>query len=129
MPIRRPGSRRWSYRPTAALVNRLVRSTLSYNRRGRPIPSQHRPRLVYEQLFGTSTDSLDAQQAELRRTQSMLDRVLEHSRFVRRKLGKQDQRKFDEYLASVRQIEESVERSRRWLEVPKPQVDRVRTES
>ncbi len=100
-------------------------STLSYDRRGRPIPSQHRPRLVYEQLFGASTESLDAQQAELRRTQSMLDRVLEHSRSVRRKLGKQDQRKFDEYLASVRQIEESVERSRRWLEVPKPQVDEV----
>lgn len=100
-------------------------STLSYDRRGRPIPSQHRPRFVFEQLFGASTDSLDAQQAELRRTQSMLDRVLEHSRSVRRKLGKQDQRKFDEYLASVRQIEESVERSRRWLEVPKPQVDEV----
>jgi hypothetical protein len=55
----------------------------------------------------------------------MLDRVLEHSRSVRRRLGKQDQQKFDEYLASVRQIEQSVERSRRWLEVPKPQVDEV----
>ena len=55
----------------------------------------------------------------------MLDRVLEHSRSVRRNLGKHDQKKFDEYLASVRQIEERVERSSRWLEVPKPKVDEV----
>lgn len=100
-------------------------STLSHNRTGQPIPAENRPRLVFERLFGAKSDSLDAQRAEMTRTRSMLDRVLEHSRSLRRNLGRHDQRKFDEYLASVRQIEERVERSSRWLEVPKPEVDEV----
>ena len=54
---------------------------------------------------------------------SMLDLVLDHSKSLRRQLGNQDQRKFDEYLQSVRQIEQRVERSEKWLVVPKPQVD------
>jgi hypothetical protein len=49
--------------------------------------------------------------------------VLEHSKTLKRKLGKQDQKKFDEYLASVRDIEKRVERSRQWLDIPKPKVD------
>lgn len=100
-------------------------STLSYNRNGQPIPAQNKPRIVFERFFGVSSDSLKAQRAELQRSQSMLDRVLEHSRSVRRTLGKHDKAKFDEYLASVRQIEQRVERSKRWLEIPKPQVDEV----
>ena len=42
----------------------------------------------------------------------MLDRVLEDSKSLSRKLGKQDQDKFEEYLSSVRQIEQRVERSK-----------------
>jgi hypothetical protein len=53
----------------------------------------------------------------------MLDLVLEHSKSVRRKLGKHDQEKFDEYLQSIRQIEQRVERSEKWLNIPKPQVN------
>ena len=52
----------------------------------------------------------------------MLDQVLEDSRSLRRRLGAQDREKFDEYLASVRQIEERVERSQRWLEIPRPEL-------
>ena len=100
-------------------------STLSYNRNGQPIPAQNKPRVVFDRLFGVKSDSVDAQRLELQRTGSMLDRVLEHSRSVRRKLGQYDQQKFDEYLASVRQIEQSVERTRQWLDVPKPRVDEV----
>lgn len=100
-------------------------STLSYNRNGQPIPAQNKPRVVFDRLFGVKSDSVDAQRSELQRTDSMLDRILEHSRSVRRRLGKHDQKKFDEYLASVRQIEQGVERSRQWLEVPKPKVDEV----
>lgn len=100
-------------------------STLSYNRNGQPIPAQNKPRVVFDRLFGVTSDSVDSQRSNLQRTGSMLDRVLEHSRSVRRKLGKHDQKKFDEYLASVRQIEKGVERSKQWLEVPKPRVDEV----
>jgi len=52
----------------------------------------------------------------------MLDQVLDDSRSLRRRLGRQDQEKLDEYLASVRQIEEGVRRSQQWLEVPRPEL-------
>ncbi|NQV26355.1 MAG: DUF1552 domain-containing protein [Rhodopirellula sp.] len=100
-------------------------STLSYNRNGQPIPAQNKPRVVFDRLFGVKSDSVDSQRSDLQRTSSMLDRILEHSRSVRRQLGKHDQKKFDEYLASVRQIEQGVERSKQWLEIPKPRVDDV----
>ena len=100
-------------------------STLSYNRNGQPIPAQNKPRVIFDRFFGVTSDSVDSQRSSLQRTGSMLDRVLEHSRSVRRKLGKYDQKKFDEYLASVRQIEKGVERSKQWLEIPKPRVDEV----
>ena len=98
-------------------------STLSFNRGGQPVPAMHQPRMVFNRLFGVEEGSLEQRRQELKNSDSMLDGVLEHSNSLRRKLGKRDQDKFDEYLQSVRQIEQRVERSEKWLEVPKPQVD------
>jgi len=98
-------------------------STLSFSRSGQPVPSLHNPRLVYNRLFGVEDASIEARRQELQNSSSMLDLVLENSKSVRLKLGKQDQDKFDEYLQSVRQIEQRVERSEKWLDVPKPRVD------
>jgi hypothetical protein len=98
-------------------------STLSFNRNGQPVPALHQPRLVFNRLFGAEDQSIAGQRQELQNAGSMLDLVLDHSKTLRRQLGNQDQRKFDEYLQSVRQIEQRVERSEKWLIVPKPQVD------
>lgn len=98
-------------------------STLSFSRTGQPVPALHQPRLVYNRLFGVEEGPIEEQRQELRNSGNMLDLVLEHSKTVRRKLGKQDQEKFDEYLQSVRQIEQRVERSEKWLEIPKPKVE------
>lgn len=98
-------------------------STLSFDRNGQPIPSLHQPRLVFNRLFSVDEGSIAAQRQQLANSASMLDLVLEHSRSIRRQLGKQDQQKLDEYLQSVRQIEQRVERSEKWLDVPKPNVD------
>ena len=98
-------------------------STLSFSRSGQPVPALHNPRIVFNRLFGNEDRTLVAQQQELENSDHMLDLVLEHSKSVRRKLGKQDQEKFDEYLQSVRQIEQRVERSEKWLDIPKHKVD------
>ena len=98
-------------------------STLSFSRTGRPIPAENQPRLIFERLFGVDSSSLESQRQRLRTEGSMLDLVLEHSRSLQGKLGQSDQRKMDEYLTSVRQIEQRVERSERWLDVPKPAAD------
>ena len=98
-------------------------STLSFGRTGQPIPAQSSVRQVYDRMFGANSDSLEAQRRELKNSGSMLDLVLENAKSLRGRLGNQDQAKFDEYLDSVRSIEQRVERSERWLDIPKPKVD------
>ncbi len=97
-------------------------STLSYNDKGRPIPSLNQPQQIFDRFFGAGDADLIRNRRRLASASSMLDRVLEDSRSLRRRLGKQDKEKFDEYLASVRQIEERVERTQRWLEIPRPEL-------
>jgi Protein of unknown function (DUF1552) len=97
-------------------------STLSYNDKGRPIPALHQPQQVFDRFFGVGDADTIAASRRLRSAASMLDRVLEDSHSLRNRLGNQDQEKLDEYLASVRQIEQSVEQSQRWLEIPRPEL-------
>jgi hypothetical protein len=100
-------------------------STLSFASNGQPIPALNQPRLIFNRLFGVEDRSTDVQRNELQNSRSMLDLVLEHSKSIERKLGKQDQAKLDEYLSSVREIEQRVERAEAWLNVPKPNVNAV----
>jgi len=94
--------------------------TMSFNEKGQPIPAMSDPQKIFQKLFGAADDS---QEAQLESKASMLDRVLEDARSFRRRLGKHDERKFDEYLSSVRSVEQGVERSQKWLNTAKPQVD------
>ena len=98
-------------------------NTLSYSRTGQPIPSFNRPALVFERLFGLKGDSIEAQRKGLTRTGSHLDLLLDEAKSLHRKLGKADQGKLDQYLTSVREIEQDVERSAQWLKVPRPKVN------
>jgi hypothetical protein len=95
-------------------------STLSYDIKGRPIPAMNQPLMIFNRLFGLADEDLKRQQRRLRSASSMLDLVREDSNSLRRKLGRQDQEKLDEYLSSVRQIEQRVRRTQRWLDIPLP---------
>ena len=54
---------------------------------------------------------------------SILDGVLGEANSLRNKLGTADQRKLDDYLASVRETEVRVQRQAQWVDVPKPKID------
>lgn len=97
-------------------------STLSFSENGHPIPAINSPRTVFNRLFGSGGDDLERERRSLNSSAGMLDRVLGHSKQLRRDLGTQDQAKLDEYLESVRQIEERVDRSQAWLEIPRPEL-------
>ena len=97
-------------------------STLSYDDKGRPIPALHQPQQIFDRFFGAGDIDLAAKNRRLKSTSGMLDRVLEDSRSLRGRLGSQDRDKLDEYMESVRQIEERVERSQRWLDIPRPEL-------
>ena len=95
-------------------------STLSYNRHGRPIPALNQPQQIFDRFFGAGDPDTQRHRRRLKSGGSLLDLVLEDAGRVRRKLGKFDQQKFDEYLDSVRQVEKRVARAQKWIDIPKP---------
>jgi hypothetical protein len=99
-------------------------TTLSFSTDGRPVPALASPRQVFNRLFGKEEGATAlASRRRLEHSASILDLVLDHSRSLRANLGKRDQQKLDDYLASVRSVEKRVEQSQQWLDVPKPDVD------
>lgn len=94
-------------------------STLSFDGRGRPIPSEHRHRDIFERYFaqggGASTEE---RRRSIQRGLKIVDLVLEESKLLAGKLGAHDRRKLDEYLESLNQVEEQVRRNEAWLDTP-----------
>ncbi len=98
--------------------------TLSHRGPGRPIPSLHKPQEIFNRLFNPYTGKgVEQVRAELKRDASILDLVLEHSRSFKNRLGKEDQGKVDEYLDSIRALEQRVERTSKWTHEALPEVD------
>jgi hypothetical protein len=95
-------------------------ATLAFSRDGVPLPAEDNPRVVFERLFGEAAGGVEAQRADLTKRRSVLDAVLDDARSLRNDLGKVDRTKLDEYLHSVRDVEQRTERLDSWLNVPKP---------
>ncbi len=98
--------------------------TLSHRGPGRPIPSMHKPQEIFNRLFTPySNQGVDDVRAGLKRESSILDLMMDHSRSLQHRLGREDQEKMDEYLESIRAMEQRVERTSRWTHEPLPEVD------
>ena len=76
--------------------------TVSWSSKNTPIAPEVYPRAVFDRLFDTSG---------LLRDKSVLDAVLAQSKDTRRGLGAQDQQKLDEFMTSVRDLEQRIERA------------------
>ncbi|MEC9094743.1 MAG: DUF1552 domain-containing protein, partial [Planctomycetota bacterium] len=75
-----------------------------------PVAKEVNPAAVFERLFGKGT-TRDQGKAKLKREKykkSVLDFVQEDANALKRKLGVGDNRKLDEYLYAVRQIERQI---------------------
>lgn len=84
-------------------------NTLSWRTPSAPLPPEINPRLVFERLFG-SLDENPADRAKRQKEEtSILDYVLDDTRRLARDLGPSDNRKIDEYLSSVREIERRIQ--------------------
>jgi hypothetical protein len=73
-----------------------------------PMPPEANPRLVFERMFGKGTPEERRKNMELRRqtSRSILDFVREDARTLSQNLSSHDADKLDEYLTSVREIEQ-----------------------
>lgn len=94
--------------------------TLSFNRNGRAIPAEHRPKRVFDMLF-VKSDGDAARRLAISR--SALDDMLADATSLRKNLSTNDQRSLDEYLDSVREAEIKVEKSKHWIDTPLPTVE------
>lgn len=78
-------------------------SHISWQDANSPVPMEVYPSLAFDSLFDNQGS---------KRTKSILDRVKEHAAHLSRQVSRDDRRKLDEYLASVREVEKRVERMR-----------------
>jgi hypothetical protein len=89
-------------------------SCISWRTPTTPLPPVPNPRHVFDRLFGTSPKSDPAGAARRARyQQSILDGAVEETRGLKSTLGPADQRKLDEYLTSVREVERGIQLAQR----------------
>jgi len=87
-------------------------NNLAWRSETQPLPPILDPRVLFERLFGTGAElspEARAQRAKYRR--SILDFVMGDTRKLEADLGPTDRRKLDEYLSSIRSIEQQLERA------------------
>jgi Protein of unknown function (DUF1552) len=96
--------------------------TISYNLEGKPIPAENNPRRVFDRLFRGDTASLASQREQLKKRVKLVDAVRESAKSLQQQLGKSDSEKMDQYMTSLNEIEERLNASEKWIDVPlKPQ--------
>ncbi len=97
---------------------------LSWTRTGALVPSSTSPARVFAKLFlDGKADEVKAQVDRLEDGRSILDDVRDQAKGLRGGLGTEDREKLDEYIASVRELEQRLALAEEWSRKPKPKVD------
>lgn len=110
--------------PSLVLSGKPGSNSISWTRAGVPIPGEARPSKVFAKLFLAGSEAeVAAQVRRLQEGQSIMDTVLEGAKSIERKLDSADREKFDEYLTSLRDVEQQMVRQQEWEHTPKPKVD------
>ncbi len=98
--------------------------TLSHYGPGQPIPALEKPQEIFNRLFRPyANQSVNDVRARLKREASVLDLMMENYQTLHGKLGAEDRQKMEEYLDSVRAIEQRVERTSQWTHEELPIID------
>lgn len=93
-------------------------SSVSWSSEATPLGKETNPKLVFERLFSTGdavADRTQRKRDELRK--SILDFVSEDAKRLQNKLGRTDQRKLDEYLTGIREIERRIDMNEQGIDI------------
>ncbi len=82
--------------------------TVSWRTPTTPLPAEIHPRVVFDRLFGDG-GSAAQRLAQVRKTASILDSVTEDAARLQQRLGASDRTKLNEYLDSVRAVEQRLQ--------------------
>ncbi len=87
-------------------------STISWLTPTLPLMTENNPRVVFERLFGAS-DSTDpkVRAARLHQDRSILDSVTDRVKQLQRRLGAADNRRVNDYLTSLRDVERRIQKT------------------
>lgn len=87
-------------------------STVSWLTPTLPLMAENNPRVLFERMFGSS-DSTDAKvrASRLAQDRSLIDSVNDRVNQLQRKLGAADNRKVNDYLASLRDVERRIQKA------------------
>ena len=101
----------------------VYQHTYSWSDPTTPMPMESNPRAVFERLFGEG-GSPKEQAARLERDRSVLDLAMADMARLQKRLGVRDRVMVDEYLDSVRDVEQRIQRAERQSKVsPMPIAD------
>jgi hypothetical protein len=95
--------------------------SLSWTRDGVLLPAEDSAPKLYEQLFlRGDAEAVARQRHRLESRGSILDTLREETRRFSGELGREDRARLEQYVTSVREVEERMAAARVWEERPKP---------
>jgi hypothetical protein len=97
----------------------LMAQTISVDRHGKFVPALSEPRQIFNRLFSVDEGGAGG----LRPRRSVLDVTMESAQSLIHRLNPEDQRAFDDYRESIRELEHDLDRAEQWAGVPRPAVD------
>jgi hypothetical protein len=85
-------------------------STISWRTEYTPVPKEINPRHLFDRLFGNAKpgEAAEARAKRERDRRSILDLVREDARSLHAELGASDNRKLDEYMSAIRDVEKRI---------------------
>lgn len=86
----------------------VITSTMSWRSATQPLPTEVSPKAIFDRLFASTTGD-DKPHNDIRR--SILDTVRDEAASLSRKISRHDRHKLDEYLSSVRDVEQRIVRA------------------
>jgi len=86
-------------------------NTISWRDDQTPLPMEHRPRALFERLFGVGGTDPKLRAILRQEDRSILDAVNEDVKRLRGKLGGPDRGKIDQYLEATRDVERRIQRA------------------
>lgn len=95
--------------------------SLAWTREGVLLPAEDKASALFQKMFVQGdAAAVQTQLKKLEERGSILDTLLDDTKQVRERLGRDDQSRLDQYLTSVREIEQRLHTAREWERRPKP---------